>query len=150
VGAYLEPALSKPTMNPTITTQDYPEPCDLTSTSFCPRTNSQPMGRPASPTDSVSSTPTLCGSSSPTLCHSQNGSDASSTSLQAGLSKLKSSCVESIHPSTMDPISVIETNLDQAFSRMLVSSCMMSRVSLVTDSNNKGHFHRGTESVWQV
>jgi len=119
VGAYLEPALSTPiTMNPTITTQDYPEPRDLTSTSFCSWTNSQPMGWPASPTDSVSSMLTLCGPSSLTLCHSWNGSDASLTSLQADLSKLKPSCVESIHPSTIDPISAIETNLDQAFSRM--------------------------------
>ena len=133
-------------MNPTITTQGYPEPRDLTSTSFCPRTNSQPMGRPASPTDSVSSTPTLCGSSSPTLCHSRNGSDASSTSLQAGLSKSESPCVESTLPSTIGTISAAEADLDQAFARMSVSySYMMFRVAFVIDSNNKGRFHRGTE-----
>ena len=125
-------------MTPTITMQDYPEPSDFTCTSFCLWTNSWPMGWPASPTDSVSSMLTLSGSSSPTLCHSQNGSDVSSTSLHAGLSKLEAPCLESTCPSSIDIISMAEANLDQAFARMLVSC----------SSSAKQHF--SCPKFWQV
>ena len=101
------------------------------------------IGRSSSLADSISSMPTLSTSLSLSLCHNRpDVSGVSPISSQEGHSKLGVPCCVN---STADPVSATETNLDQAFARLLVSSLSIMFPSFFfTDFHDKGHFRRGS------